>query len=334
MVNIQARVSGFLDRRLYTEGAMVRKGQVLFQIDPKPFQVQMAQAKAAVSKQETALEEARLELQRIKPLAEENALSKRDLDNANSRYKSELAQLEQAKAQLETARLNLSYTTITSPVSGITGAAQQTEGTYISPQNSLLTTVSTLSPMWVNFSLSENEMQRYRQELAKGTLKTPEGGKYQVEVILSDGTPFPHTGTITFASPTFNSDTGTFLIRASLENPEGVLRPNQFVRVRLKGAIRPNALLLPQRAVQQGPKGHFLWVVGKDKKVEQRPVTVGEWEGTHWLIYEGVKGGESVVVDGGIALRPGILVTARPFSTAGPPSAAKESGAGDAPASR
>jgi membrane fusion protein, multidrug efflux system len=319
LVNIQARVSGFLDKRCYTEGAMVKKGQLLFQIDPKPFQVEVVKAKAAVSKQETALDSASLNLARIKPLAEVNAVSKKDLDDATSRYKSESAQLEQTKAQLESARLNLSYTTITSPLAGITGAAQQTEGTYISSQNSLLTTVAAISPIWVNFSISENEMLKVRQQIAKGMLKPPQGGNYLVEVILADGTLFPDTGRITFASPDYNSQTGTFLIRASLDNPAGALRPNQFVRVRLKGAIRPQALLLPQRAVQQGPKGHFVWVVAKDNKVEQRPVTVGAWEGNEWFIFEGVKGGETVVVDGGIALRPGLQVTVQPYAACSEP---------------
>ncbi|HEX9080585.1 MAG TPA: efflux RND transporter periplasmic adaptor subunit, partial [Desulfuromonadaceae bacterium] len=247
-------------------------------------------------------------------LAEVNAVSKKDLDDAVSRYQSNLAQLEQAKAQLDSARLDLSYTTISAPVEGITSAAQQTEGTYISPQNSLLTTVAVLSPMWVNFSMSENEMLRYRQEITKGALRPPANENYLVEVLLNDGSLFPHSGRITFASPAFNPQTGTFLIRASLENPKGELRPNQFVRVRLKGAIRPNALLLPQRAVQQGAKGHFVWVVGKDGKVEQRPVTAGAWEGNDWFISEGLKGGEKVVVDGAQVLRPGLQVTTQPYS--------------------
>jgi len=322
LVNIQARVSGFLDKRCYSEGAIVKKGQLLFQIDPKPFQVQVAKARAAVANQEALLESARQDLNRVKPLAQVNAVSKKDLDDAVSKYQSGLAQLEQAKAQLESARLDLSYTTIASPVAGISSAAQQTEGTYISPQNSLLTTVAVLSPMWVNFSMSENEMLRYRQELVKGTLKAPPSENYLVEVILDDGSLFPHSGRITFASPAYNPQTGTFLIRASLDNPGGALRPNQFVRVRLKGAIRPRALLLPQRAVQQGAKGHFVWVVGKDDKVEQRPVTVGAWEGNDWFISEGVKGGERVVVDGGMALRPGIQVTAKPYSADSRPATA------------
>lgn len=318
MVNIQARVNGFLDRRLYTEGAIVDKGKVLFQMDPKPFQVQVAQARAALSRQEAALKAARLNLERTKPLAQVNALSKKDLDDATSRFQSEAAAVEQVKAQLDSALLNLSYTTITSPIRGITSAAQQAEGTYISSQNSLLTTVSALSPIWVNFSMSENEMLKYRQEIASGRLRVPSGEKFLVEVVLPDGTPLPQAGRITFAAPSYNPQTGTFLIRASLDNQNGHLLPNQFVRVRLKGALRPQAILLPQRAVQQGGQGHFVWVVGKDDTVEQRPVTVGEWQGNEWYISEGIKGGERVVVDGALALSAGSKVRLQRYSSGRP----------------
>lgn len=315
MVNIQARVSGFLDRRLYTEGTIVKKGQVLFQIDPKPFQVQVDQARAVLSKQEATLNAASLNLERTKPLTKVNALSKKDLDDATSRFQVESASTEQAKSQLESALLNLSYTTITSPVTGISAAAQQADGTYISSQNSLLTTVSAVSPIWVNFSVSENEMLKYRQEIAKGALKAPKDGNYLIEVLLTDGAVFPGTGRITFASRSYNLQTGTFLLRASLDNSSGTLLPNQFVRVRLKGALRPRAMLLPQRSVQQGPKGHFVWLVGTDNTVEQRPVTVGEWQGNDWFISEGVKAGEKVVVDGALALSSGMKVTLKPYSS-------------------
>jgi membrane fusion protein (multidrug efflux system) len=221
--------------------------------------------------------------------------------------------VEQAKAQVETAKLNFSYTTITSPVTGISSSALQTEGTYISPENSLLTTVAVLSPMWVNFSLSENEMQKYRNQVAKGLLKSPAGKKYTVEIILVDGSIYPFKGQLTFAEPSYNTQTGTFLVRASVDNPDGILRPNQYVRVRLKGAVRPKAILIPQRAVQQGARGHFVWIVNNENKVEQRPVTVGNWYGDDWFISEGLRTGDEVVVDGSLTLRPGMLVAKKPF---------------------
>lgn len=309
LVNIQARVSGFLDRRLYTEGALVKAGQVLFQMDAKPFQVQLAQAEAALAKQEAALEMYRLNLARTKPLVEQNALSRKDLDDATGQYQTAAAAVEQAKAQVEAAKLDLSYTTIASPVTGVAGSAGQTDGTYINPQNSLLTSVAVLDPMWVNFNISENEMQRYRDQIAQGVLVVPDDREYAVEIILVDGSVFPHTGRMTFADPSYDSQTGTFLVRASVPNPEGVLRPNQYVRARLKGAARPRAILVPQRAVQQGSKGHFVWVVGANDMVEQRPVVVGDWHGSDWFVVEGLNSGERVAVDGTLTLQPGMTVS-------------------------
>ena len=324
LVNIQARVSGFLEKRVYTEGAMVKEGQTLFLMDQKPFKVQLDQAEAALSKQKAAMETARANLARVKPLVELDALSKKDLDDATGQYQSYEAAVEQAKAQVESAKLNLSYTVITSPVTGITSFAQQSDGTYISQQNSLLTTVAVLSPMWVNFSISENEWQAYREQERKGLLRMPKDNNFVVEVILVDGSLFPHRGRITFADSSFNPQTGTFLIRASVDNHKGVLLPNQYVRVRLKGAIRPKAILVPQRAIQQGSKGHFVWVA-KDGKAEARPVVVGEWSGEEWFIFEGLNAGEQVVVDGGLLLSPGIPLTVKPLSkpSGGPAPAGK-----------
>lgn len=313
LVNIQARVSGFLEKRLYTEGALVKEGQVLFQMDPRPFQVQLDQARAALVKQETALETARLNLARIKPLTLQNALSQKDLDDATGQYQSTAAAVEQAKAQVEAAKLDLSYTTITSPVAGLSSSARQTDGAYINPQNSLLTTVEVVSPMWVTFSLSENEMQRHRDQVASGFLRPPKDNAFTVEIVLSDGSVYPHTGRITFAEPSYNPQTGTFLIRASVENPDGILRSNQYVRARLKGAVRPDAVLLPQRAVHQGSKGQFVWTVNPDCKAEQRPVVTGGWQGDNWFILEGLHAADQVVIDGGLTLQPGTAVTVKPF---------------------
>ena len=176
-----------------------------------------------------------------------------------------------------------------------------------------MTTVSVLTPMWINFSVSENQMERIRNDVRSGQLKLPEGGSFVVEVEMVDGNLFPYTGRITFADPSYNPTTGTFLLRATVNNPAGVLRPNQYVRVRLKGAIRPNAITIPQRAVQQSAKGHFVWLVSKDNQVEARPVVVGEWIGSDWLISEGLNSGEKVVVDGAIRLTQGAAVTPSPY---------------------
>jgi len=330
-VNIQARVSGFLDKRVYTEGSIVKTGQVLFLMDKKPFQVQVSGAAAALARQKAAMETARLNLERTKPLTAQNALSKKDLDDATGTFESTAAAVDQAKAQLETAQLNLSYCTISSPVDGITSAALQQDGTYINIMNSQLTTVAVLSPMWVNFSLSENEMHEYRNQIAKGLLLSPKDGNYHVEIILVDGSIFPYTGKITFAAPSYDSKTGTFLIRVSVDNPDNVLKPNQYVRARLQGAIRPKAILVPQRAVQQGAKGHFIWVLGKGNKVEPRPVVVGDWHGNDWFISQGLRAGEKIVVDGVLTLRPGAQVVVKTAAAQGesPPKAAGTDSAKD-----
>ncbi len=326
LVNIQARVSGFLEKRLYEEGSVVKEGQALFKIDDKPFKVQLDQAKAALSEQKASLETARLNLERVKPLVKNNALSQKDLDSAVGQYQSLLAAVEQAKARVNNENLNLSYTTITSPVAGVSSSAREADGTYINAQNSLLTTVEVLSPMWVNFSLSENDMQKYRDQVKKGLLVPPKNNSYEVEIVLVDGSIFPHKGRITFAEPSFNPQTGTFLIRASVKNPDGSLRPNQYVRARLKGAIRPNAILIPQRSVQQDSKSQFVWVVQAGSTVEKRPVKVGNWHDDNWFILEGLKSGDQVVVDGLLMLQAGMKVnvkTSQPENGAGVDAKAK-----------
>jgi membrane fusion protein (multidrug efflux system) len=322
-VNVQARVSGFLERRTYTEGTIVKAGDVLFLMDMKPFQAQVDAAEAALTRQKAAMETARLNLERTKPLTEKNALSKKDLDDATGAFESAAASVEQAKAQLVTAKLNLSYCTIASPVTGITSAAIQQDGAYVNVLNSKLTTVAVLNPVWVNFSLSENEFKRYRDDVAAGRLRVPKDHNYDIEVVLVDGSVFPHTGKITFAAPSYDEKTGTFLIRVSVANPEGVLRPNQYVRARVKGAIRPNAITVPQRAVQQGAKGHFVWVVNKESKAESRPVVVGDLAGNDWFITEGLRPGDKVVVDGGLTLRPDVVVTVKSPEAPPEPGSAK-----------
>jgi membrane fusion protein (multidrug efflux system) len=321
-VNIQARVNGFLDKRVYTEGAVVKEGQTLYIMDQKPFKAQVDQAKAALAQHEAALEVARLNLARVKPLAAANALSQKDLDDATGQFRSAAAGVEEAKASVEQAKLNLSYTVIAAPVTGITSYSRQAEGTYLSPTNNQLTTVAVITPVYVNFSISENDWLKYRSQIETGLLRPPKNGSYIAEIVLSDGSIYPHTGEVTFAAPSYDAQTGTFLIRATVENPDETLRPNQYVRIRLKGAVRPHATVVPQRAVQQSAKGHFVWVVDRESKAEQRPVVVGSLMGTDWLISDGLQAGDKVVVDGGLTLQPGAAVAAK---AAGP-------GTGPAPA--
>jgi membrane fusion protein, multidrug efflux system len=304
-VNIQARVSGWLEKRVYTEGAVVKAGQVLFRMDPKPFQAQLDAANAALQRNQAALQVATANLNRTKPLAAKNALSQKDLDDAQGQYEQSAAAVAQSKAQVDSAQLDLSYTVISSPVSGVSSYAAVADGTYLSPQNAQLTTVSVLSPMWVNFSLSENEVQRIENDVKAGRLRLPPDRNMTVEIEQADGSLFPYTGKITFADPSYNPQTGTFLIRATVDNPQGRLRPNQYVRARLRGAVRPNAILVPQRAVQQGGKGHFVWLINKEGKAELRPVTVGDWYGDGWFISEGLQVGDQLVIDGAQRLSQG-----------------------------
>jgi membrane fusion protein (multidrug efflux system) len=312
-VNIQARVNGFLEKRAYTEGSIVKEGQTLFLMDQKPFKAQLDQSNAALAEQQAALDVARKNLGRVKPLAAANALSQKELDDATGQFQSASAAVAQAKAVVEQAALNLSYTVIKSPVEGITSYAQQADGTYLSQGNSQLTTVAVLTPSYVNFSLSENDRLRYHNEMLKGMLRAPKDENYLVEIVLADGSIFPHHGEVTFLNPMFNPQTGTFLLRVTVDNPGGWLRPNEYVRVHLKGALRPNAVMVPQRAVQQSPKGHFVWVVDKEGKVEPRPVTLGDAYENDWFVSEGLRAGDQVVVDGAITLRPGASVKTAPL---------------------
>jgi membrane fusion protein (multidrug efflux system) len=287
-VNIVARVNGFLDKQLYTEGDIVKEGQVLFMMDQKPFIAQLDAMQAAFDQAKAAHDTAAANLKRVKPLAAVNALSQKDLDDATGSEQTSAAAMAGAKANVETAKLNLSYTTIASPLGGVSSAAQQKVGAYLNPANSLLTTVSSLNPMWVNFSISENELSAFREQVTKGLIIPPKNRDFTVEIVLVDGTVFPQTGKITYIDPSFNPQTGTFQLRTTFSNQKGALRPNQYVRARLKGAQRPNAVLVPQAAVQQGGKGHFVWVIDKDGKAENRPVTPGDWYGDQWFINSGL----------------------------------------------
>jgi membrane fusion protein, multidrug efflux system len=300
-VEIRARVDGFLDKRVYTEGQPVRAGQTLFLMDPKPFEAALQSAKGQLAQQEARRTVTKANLARVLPLVAQNALSQKDRDDAIGNDKEAEAAVIAAKGQVRTAELNLGYTTIKSPLAGLSSFAKQQDGSYVTAAaTGLLTTVYQLDPMWVNFSVSENELLAYRDQIEKKQLRFPADDNFEVTVVLADGTVFPSRGHINFANPAFSTQTGTFLVRASFANPQGSLRPGQFVRARVSGAVRPNAILVPQRAVLQGSKSHFVWVVDSDSKGHQRVVEVGSWHGDNWFITDGLKPGERIVVDGAI----------------------------------
>ena len=305
-VEVRARVAGFLEKRVYTEGAMVKAGQVMFLIDRKPFDANLQASRAELAQQQARLTTARANLARVKPLVADNALSAKDLDDANGQEQAAAAAVEAARAKVTDSQLNVGYATINAPVAGLSSFAKVQEGAYVDTQNSLLTYVAKLDPMRVNFSLSENESLRTRDEVNKGLLKRAPNDNYVVEMVLADGSVYPAQGRITFADAAFSQDTGTFLLRAEVPNPKGDIRPGQFVRVKVHGFTRPNSIVIPQRAIQEGPRGSFVWLVDKDGKAAQRGIQAGDWIGDNWLVTGGLKDGERVVVDGVLRLAPGV----------------------------
>lgn len=308
LVEIRSRVEGFLDKRVYEEGSFVKAGQVLFRIDPRNFQAALQQAKGELAQQQAKWNTAKANLARIKPLADQNAVSKKDLDDATGQEQGAAASVLAAEGKVREAELNLSYTIITTPVTGLSSQAKKQEGSYISATDSLLTYVAKMNPMWVTFSMSENEYLLSGEAVKKGTLRFPPEFRFAVELVLADGSIYPQQGHLIFADPSFSKETGTFLLKATMENPKGLLKPGQFVRVRLKGAIRPNAIVAPRRAVFEGAKGHFVWCVDKQGTAEVRNVTVGEWIGDDIFITKGLAANDRVIVDGVMMLAEGMPV--------------------------
>ncbi len=308
-VEIRSRVEGFLEKRLYEEGHYVEAGQPLFQMDRKPFEARLQAARAELAQQKARLATARANLKRVRPLAAQNAVAQKELDDAEGNYRTAAAAVEAAQAKVTQAELDLGYTLIRSPVTGLASFAVKREGAYIGPgTDSLLTYVAQLEPMWVEFSVSENQILNLRRQVAAGRLREPADDQFEVEIVLADGSTYPHRGRITFADAALSEETGTFLIRAEVANPEHALRPGQFVRARVLGAVRPAAITVPQKAVQQGAQGSFVWVVDEEGKAELRPIQLGPWYGKLWFVDEGLEDGETVVVDGALRLRAGVPV--------------------------
>lgn len=308
-VDIVARVNGFLEKILYKEGEVVKEGQDLFLIDQKPFLAQVEAAKGALENHKAQLWTAEVNLERIQPLVELDAASKSDLDQAIGAVKSAKAAVHQAQANLQQANLNLSYTEIKSPVTGVSGEAKVREGTYLNiGAGSYLTFVAQLDPIWVNFSISQNQVSEFRKNVESGKIVPPPNDEFTIQLFLSDDSKYPHTGKLSFVDPTFNPETGTFLIRAELPNPDTTLRPGMFVKAELQGSKRANALAVPQRAVQQTSNGHVVFLVNKEGTAEVRPVIVGPWAGDDWIIESGLTAGEVVITDGFMRLAPGMPV--------------------------
>ena len=305
-VEVRARVTGILLSRNFTEGARVKKGQSLFTIDPKPFEAALARAVADVAAAEARYEQSKRNAARLKPLYAEKAVSQKEHDDAVSAEQIGFADVKAAQARLTEARLNMSYTKVEAPVSGVTTRALPSEGTLVSGPSVLLTSVVQVDPMWVNFGISDNEQAQLQKDAQSGAIKLP--ANFEVELRMSDGTIYPHKGKLDFADIRVSTVTGTREARAEVPNPDGQLGPGQFVRVVLKGAVRPNAVTVPQRAVMEGPQGKFVYVVDEKSTAQARPVQAGEWMGDRWIITSGLQGGERVITDGVMKIGPGAPV--------------------------
>jgi len=328
-VDIVARVSGFLDRIAYQEGELVKQGQLLFVLDAKPFQAQLDSAKGELQAQEARHATAAANLNRVKPLAQQRALSQADLDRAQGEFDSSRAAVFAAGAKVKEQELNLGYVQIRSPVTGLASRALQRQGTYINSMadSAKLTYVAALDPVWVNFSMSQNQVAKIREMVEKKQLTRPPNEIYEVEVILSDGTVYPHKGKISFADPSFSQETGSFLVRAVLPNPKKELRPGMFVTANVRGGTRENAIVVPQLAVQQGSAGHLVYVVKQDGTAEVRPIIVGDYYGDKDIvILNGLQGGDRVVVEGALKVVPG-----QPVKIVEPGAAAPAAGKAAAP---
>jgi membrane fusion protein (multidrug efflux system) len=319
-VEVRARVTGILLKRNFREGAAVTRGQSLFTIDPEPFRIALQIAQAELAAAEARLDQARRNSARLKPLAEAKAASQKDYDDAASAERIADADVKLAHARLAEAKLNLEYTRVEAPIAGITSRATQSEGTLVSGPNVLLTTITQIDPIWVTFGIPEREHLKIRAAVDDGRLRLPGGGSgFDVKVRLSDGSEHEPKGRLDFSDVRVNSATGTTDTRAELPNARGRLKPGQFVRVVLSGAIWPDAIAVPQRAVLEGPQGKFVYLVDAQGNAEMRPVEVGDWQGDDWIIQKGLQAGDKVILDGLLKIAPGAPVRiAAPGATNSP----------------
>lgn len=298
-VEVRARAAGILNKQLYNEGDIVKAGATLFTIDRIPYENALAQARAALALDKANLEKAQREAARLKPLAEQKAISQKEYDDASTALQASEASVMASAARVRDAELNLSYTSVTAPISGVTGRALRSEGSLVAPGNDsgLLTTMSVNDPIWVRFSFSESEALKLRRA----------AGKAEVKLALSDGTVYEATGKINFAASTVDKKTGTVGLRAAFPNPKHVLLPGQFVNVRVKTGER-EAYLAPQSALFQSDQGKLLFTVTPDNTVAPRPVETAGWLGHDWVVTKGIAAGDKIIIDNLMKLRPGAPV--------------------------
>jgi membrane fusion protein (multidrug efflux system) len=323
IVEIRSQVTGIIKEFFYREGRDVKKGDRLYQIDPVPFQAAVASAKAMVAQAEARLVQATQNLARVKPLLAEQAVSQKDVDDAVAEDLAAKAALESAQGQLVKAQFDLDNTLIIAPISGLIERTKFYEGRLISAQTDLLTIIHQVDPMYVVGSAPESYLLQRRRELATKKVQRPDLYQLKGRLTFVDGTTYPHEGKLDFASVGLSTETGSRQGRFVFPNHDRVLLPGQFVKIRVTGYTRTGAILVPQRAVQQGPKGSVVYVVGEGDKVEIRNVQATSWRGNQWLIEEGLRAGERVVVDGMHRIAPGAPVKPVPAAENGPASVGK-----------
>ena len=307
---VRPQVSGIVQKRLFTEGAQVKAGQVLYQIDPSTYRAALAAAKATLSKTQAAANTARANAERNAELVKIDAVSRQVAQESQAQAAQSQADVAAAQAALQTAQINLDYTQVKAPIAGRVNLSSVTPGALVTAnQTAALTTIVQLDPMYVDFTQSTAELLGLRRDIEAGRYQGVAGQTLPVRLMLEDGSPYPHEGKLAFSGLIVNPGTGGVTLRAAVPNPDGLLMPGMYVRAQLPVGVQPQALLLPQQAVVRDPSGRAnVWVVGDDDTVQRRPVTLGQAIGNHWLLEDGLKPGERVVVDGLQRVRPGIPV--------------------------
>jgi membrane fusion protein (multidrug efflux system) len=317
VVEVRARVRGFLETREFEEGAMIEEGTRLFQIDPKPFEADMEIAKARVAQAETRLTLAEKEVARLKSVTVPGAIAQSDLDKQLAEQSDAAAALNLAKAELAKAELELGYTQVSAPLTGFIGKAEKEIGSLVDLGTSgLLATMHQVDPIYVSYQMTERDYLQWRSLEADGSYTVNGGGAPYLEITLLDGSTYPLQGTLDFESTTVNTGMGSLELRATFENPERKLKPGQFVRAHMRGYVRPNAIAIPQRAVSESPQGSYVYVLKEDNTAELRIIEPGSWSGADWIIESGLAAGEKVIVDGVTKVQPGTAVTPAPLEAA------------------
>jgi len=308
---IRAQVTGYLQRQAYTEGSQVKKGDLLFEIDPRPFQAALDQALAKLAQDKAQLAKTELDVKRYTPLAQEQALSEETLDDAVQANLASKAQVQADEAAVESARLNLGFTRITSPIDGLAGTALAQIGDLAAPSGPVLTTVSTVDPIRVYFQVNERSYLTFWRQFASSQDTNHEPA---LEMILSDGSTYPQPGRFFYAGRQVNPTTGTLRIAGLFPNPDSTLRPGQYAMVRVQTQSKTNAIVVPQRAVMESQGTFHVALIGSDNKAQIQSVKVGSQVGSDWIIEEGLKAGDRVVVEGTQKARPGSIVNPQPIA--------------------